>query len=99
MAMGQSSDVVVKEWPSTDQLTLTYNGGGWTSVELHSGPSRVELSEYTITNADKGALYSWQAALQCYPSGTFGTRTFTQLDSCPTEPERHLTDLRSGALL
>jgi hypothetical protein len=95
-ANGQSSDVVVKEWPSTDQITNTYDGGGWTGVELHSGPSDIRISEYTITNADEGALFSWQAALQCYESGTFGDRTFTQLDPCPNVPENHLTVSNNG---
>jgi uncharacterized protein (TIGR03437 family) len=95
-AAGASDDVVVKQWTATDQVINTLNAGNtlpypYTTVETHTGPSDIRLSEHNITNADQGALYSWQVNLICSESGTFGSRTYTQVDACPTVPEDHLT--------
>jgi hypothetical protein len=53
---GESSDAVVKQWTATDQVTHTLdpNNFNYTSVELHTGPSDVEISEHIITNATDG---------------------------------------------
>jgi hypothetical protein len=89
---GQSSDAVVREWTATDEVvyTLNPNTGTYTSVETHTGPSDIDISEHVITNGDHGALYSWRATEQCSASGTFGTRTFIQVDACQA-PANHLT--------
>jgi hypothetical protein len=76
-----------------DPTTRTY-----TSVELHTGPNDVEISEHIITDEDQGALYSWQAVQWCSESGTYGSRTYIQVDACPTEPENHLTVTHNGAV-
>ena len=54
---GQSSDAVVKEWTATDAVVYTLNASTqtYTSVETHTGPSDVDISEHVITNTDQGA--------------------------------------------
>jgi hypothetical protein len=96
---GQTSDAVVKEWTATDQIVYTLNPSTvtYTSVETHTGPNDVNISEQIITNADRGALFSWQASEQCYVSGTSGTRTYTQVDPCPNAPDNHLTTMSADA--
>jgi hypothetical protein len=98
---GSSSDVVVREW--TDQTETTYTLDPATNVysalDRHSGPGDVDIRAHVITNADQGALYSWQATESCSVNGTWDNRTFIQVDPCRSEPENHLTTMREGSIV
>ena len=57
--------------------------------------SRIEFNGfYLITNADQGALFSWQVVKQCYPDDWIQTDP-----NCPRGGENHLTLAIGGGAL
>ena len=66
---GASSDVVVKAWAEhhSETYTLTADAPGYHLTQIQSGPAHESFSgPAIITNADTGALYSWDVGLICY---------------------------------
>jgi hypothetical protein len=64
---------------------------------LTTGSHEVDVSGHLITDADAGAVYSWQAKLMCGASGTTGSETLVAY-GCSTTPENHRTTVTAGAI-
>jgi hypothetical protein len=98
---GTSTDAVVKQW--TQNQTTIFSVGinyPYHITETTVGPSNVEIDAWSvITNADNGALYSWQATEFCYADSEVGPRTRVHLGPCATTPENHLTTSADGAIV
>jgi len=97
---GTSSDVVVKQWTETSSTVFTLVGDhGYHITETETGPSDVRIDWVNIiTNADQGALYSWQATETCYPDADYGLRSYRHVGTCAADTEHHLTTTSGGAL-
>ena len=68
---GSSSDVVVKEWVESDSTinTVSDTYPFYRRTTTQTGPAYVRFGgagSNIITNADHGALYSWNVSKQCY---------------------------------
>jgi len=99
-ADGSSSDVVVKQWTETSSMVFTLVGDhGYHITETETGPSDVRIDWVNIiTNADQGALYSWQATEMCYADADYGLRSYRHVGTCAADTEHHLTTTSGGAL-
>jgi hypothetical protein len=87
---GSSSDVIVKEWrnPRSTTLEPRTTFPYWHATTIQTRPAEFEFSQHIITNADEGALYSWQAVQTCDPAGQseYNFTTQIQTESCPEDP-------------
>lgn len=87
---GSSSDVVADQWTTNSSLFYTPSGGNpyYQQQRTQSGPSINFNNVQLITNADQGAVYSWQALMFCESFQT----------NCQGGTENHLTNVTGGAL-
>ena len=92
---GSSSDVVVNQWTESHSRLNTFVPGSFPLIfnehQYQTGP-RIEIGNINmITNADAGAVVSWQVVKQCYVE--------IQTDpNCPQGGENHLTTTAAGAM-
>ena len=108
-AGGSSSDVVVKEWNASDSTIYTVSSTYpfYRETSTQTGPADVRFGgagSNIITNADHGALYSWNVSKTCYENSpadpTRPWRQFTQTDpTCLSGiGEEHLTVTAGGSI-
>jgi hypothetical protein len=64
---GSSSDIIVKDWSENHSDVITSSATvAYHSTRTQTGPREVQFSaSHLITNADTGALVSWQAWKDC----------------------------------
>ncbi|MBZ5556722.1 MAG: IPT/TIG domain-containing protein [Acidobacteriia bacterium] len=107
---GSSSDVVVDSWHESRStvFTLSPTYPYYHETGTQTGPAYVDFGgagSNIITNADQGALFSWNVSKQCYENSPQQDPrrpwvTFTQTDSsCHSGIlENHLSTMTNGAL-
>lgn len=87
---GSSSDVVADQWTTNSSLFYTPATGspGYQQQQTQNGPRILFNNTQQITNADQGALFSWQAINECFSFAT----------NCTSGVDNHLTSITGGAL-
>ncbi len=92
---GSSSDVIVNQWTATRGILHTFVPGSFPLIinqqQYQTGP-QIEFGNVNmITNADAGAVVSWQVIKQCYAE--------IQTDpKCPQGGENRLTTVTGGTI-